>query len=155
MSELLAFIRARLDEDEQAALAAAQKSNRAWRYTVIEGEPDGYSLDLSDERVLIVDWTDEDELLPSEAAHIARHDPARVLREVEAKRKIIDEHFGFLHPSGNPDRACRRCSDRRTDDDPLVHDDRWLTLEPAPCPTLRLLALPYADSPDYREEWKP
>ena len=81
-------------------------------------------------------------------------DPARVLREVERDRRILDEHFGFLHPSGNPDRACRRCSDRRTDDDPLVHDDRWLRLEPAPCPTLRLLALPYADHLDYRQEWE-
>jgi hypothetical protein len=24
-----------------------------------------------------------------------------------------------------------------------------------PCQTLRLLALPYADHPDYRPEWKP
>jgi hypothetical protein len=25
----------------------------------------------------------------------------------------------------------------------------------APCPTLRLLALPFADHPDFREEWRP
>lgn len=26
---------------------------------------------------------------------------------------------------------------------------------PAPCSTLRLLALPYSDRPGYREEWRP
>jgi hypothetical protein len=27
--------------------------------------------------------------------------------------------------------------------------------EPFPCPTLRCLALPYADRANYRQEWKP
>ncbi|HEY9408899.1 MAG TPA: DUF6221 family protein [Jiangellaceae bacterium] len=92
------------------------------------------------------------------AGHIVRHDPVRVLAEVAAKRQILDEHFGFLHSGGDPERACRQCSDRRADHDPLSHgsnDDLWVRLEPAPCLTVRLLALPYADQPGYREEWRP
>lgn len=34
-----------------------------------------------------------EELDPCAAGHIIRHDPARVLADVEAKRKIIDLHF--------------------------------------------------------------
>ena len=66
--------------------------------------------------------------------------PARVLAEVEAKRRIVEEH-----------------SDTKED----VHecqgyiDDRRSVAIWEHCPTLRLLALPYADHPDYDEEWKP
>jgi hypothetical protein len=63
--------------------------------------------------------------------HIARHDPARVLAEVAAKRQIVELHF--LRSSG------RLCNE---------DDDLW------PCETLRLLARPYVDHPDYRHEWR-
>jgi hypothetical protein len=66
-------------------------------------------------------------------AHIARHDPARVLAECEAKRRIVADH----------------------DDQ---HDcPGWGTASAWPyvgCSVLRLLALPFADHPDYRPEWK-
>ncbi|TDD37855.1 hypothetical protein E1287_07300 [Actinomadura sp. KC06] len=62
------------------------------------------------------------------ASHIVRHGPARVLAEVETKRRLIDQHVGY---SGGGD------------------DDHW------PVQTLRLLALPYASHPDYRPEWRP
>ena len=51
--------------------------------------------------------------------------PARVLAEVDAKRRMIDDVWG------GPD-----------------HDDMWTH-------HLRLLALPYADRPDYRDTWRP
>ena len=60
-------------------------------------------------------------------AHIARHDPARIVRDVEAKRRILDgvpctDYLGDAS-------VCRR--------------------------TLKLLALPYADRPGFRDEWRP
>lgn len=60
--------------------------------------------------------------------HIARHDPARVLAECEAKRRIVE-----------------RCSavDYAMPSHHLAHG------------ILADLALPYADHPDYRPEWKP
>jgi hypothetical protein len=67
-------------------------------------------------------------------AHIVRHDPARVLREIDAKRKIIAEHDVYSRPLGE------RMDCQSYD---------------FPCTTLRLLALPYADRPGYREEWRP
>lgn len=72
---------------------------------------------------------------PSAAAcaeHIARHDPGRVLREVEAKREIVDQH------GPTEEETCRLC----------------LYL-PLPCITLRLLAQAYDWHKDYDEEWRP
>lgn len=71
-----------------------------------------------------------------DAEHIARHDPVRVLAEVEVKRRIVDEH------GPNEYGLCDVC---------VLNDDA----RRAPCPTLRLLTLPYADHPDYRGEWRP
>ena len=61
----------------------------------------------------------------------------RGLAEVDAKRSIAGLHMPI-------DGLCPECRYRRPN-----------TPAPAPCPTLRLLALPYADRPGYRAEWRP
>lgn len=79
--------------------------------------------------------------------HIARHDPARVLREVEAKRRIIDDALryearidGEWGCSHDPDEiAAGVC--------PYIPPDE--------IDALRLLALSYANHPSYRQEWAP
>ena len=86
------------------------------------------------------------------ADHIARHEPARVLTECEAKRRIIADHE--LVPYSQPNLGagwetvestrCTRCT-RYTD---------WMEITPV-CDTLKALALPYANHADYREEWRP
>lgn len=100
--ELVEFLLARIAEDEAMSQAAVRWSEGASQWSDA-GEPD---------------WQ-----------HIARWDPARVLVECDAKRRIVELHpeHGWSHCEG----------------------------ESLPCPTLRLLALPYAEHPDYREEWKP
>lgn len=75
---------------------------------------------------------------PAAFAHIVRHDPARVLARCEADRRIAGEHHEYLG-------VCSHCVD------PSGEHQR----EAWPCVTLRYLALPYADHPDYREEWRP
>ncbi|GII86615.1 hypothetical protein Ssi03_46050 [Sphaerisporangium siamense] len=127
MDDLVAFLRARLDEDEQMARAAGG----AWQYVALPDviSPAGHSLQLDDDRALVdVGFMEDDALRPAEAQHIAHHDPARVLREVEAKRRLIEAHVDHYG---------------------LVFDHFW------PVPVLSLLALPYADHADYREEWRP
>ena len=57
----------------------------------------------------------------------------RWLAECEAKRAIVE-----LHHAAGRSGLCDEC-----------HSKVW------PCPTLRLLALPHAGHPDYREEWRP
>lgn len=63
--------------------------------------------------------------------HAALHDPARVLREIDAKRRIVNAI---------------------ADADP---DSAYITATFTAWDVLRLLALPYADRPGYREEWRP
>lgn len=119
MSDLVEFIRARLDEDERLARAMTPAE-----WEVRDGAlTDGYEL--------LSAW-DADKLGGQRLLHIARHDPARVLREVEAKRAMLAYLIAL------EDKAL---------------DGNWWSLD-YELP-LKLLALPYADHPDYRAERSP
>lgn len=110
---------------------------------------------------------------PGLAAHIARHDPARVLAEIDAKRRLVSLHeplwetVEWPHDQNGKGEAqvCKSCGNRDIDSwqnwRPAVGEAGYLppgVVPPyilAPCQTLRLLALPYAAHPDYRPEWAP
>lgn len=74
-----------------------------------------------------------------------------MLADVDAKRRIIAEHgnreIASLEPAtwGQPFVVCARCRGGVDGELRVV----------APCPTLRLLALPFAEHEGYSEEWKP
>ncbi|MFE5542167.1 DUF6221 family protein [Streptomyces sp. NPDC056492] len=73
---------------------------------------------------------------PTIALHVALYDPARVLREVEAKRRVLARHV--LSPAtGDPELPW----DNR--DDCQYDGATW------PCDDLLDLASPYADHPGY------
>ncbi|MDP8927930.1 MAG: DUF6221 family protein [Actinomycetota bacterium] len=127
--DLVTFLRARLDEIEQAARAVKPLANvpvigGPQRQEFTHGRltfaaEDGYPKRLADQEA---------------AAHFSRHDPARVLADVEAKRQVVELHDDQHDCPGNP---------------PAYEF-------PYPgCATLRALALPYETHPDYREEWRP
>ena len=122
MDDLISFLRAQLDEDERA-VAAILRGVPNWRVDT-EPWPSGVGVvnDQNDGVAIAIG--------SFAAEHIARHDPARVLREVESKRRILAEHSEL-------DRGMCQC------------------LADFPCATVRLLALPYADRPGYRESWRP
>lgn len=73
--------------------------------------------------------------------------PTRVLSEVKAKQRLLEEHTPAV-TKGRPnrERGCLTCTTAQTWD---------VVANEANCLTLRLLALPYADHPGYREEWRP
>jgi len=82
VNDLIAFIRARLAEDEQIALGAS---------------PGPWHPDEEHDEVLAVDDVTVAEgfalsgrQLRATVEHIARHDPARVLREIEGKRRLLN-----------------------------------------------------------------
>jgi len=77
---------------------------------------------------------DPNSLIPSSENPWIMVNPARVLAECEAKRQIVALHVA--EPGQHPD----FCG----------HDLREL-----PCPTIRLLALPYTDRPDFEPGWRP
>lgn len=111
-AELITFLRARLDDDE-AVLRSCAGGVPRWRAEDIAI----FGPDLS----------------PEVRAHIARHDPARVLKEIEAKREVV------------------RLYERAYDYAPTFTSGFAAAMEDA----LLMFALAYADHPDYREEWRP
>ncbi|MFE2911260.1 DUF6221 family protein [Kitasatospora indigofera] len=136
-ADLAGFLRARLDDTAAKAQAAIRDGAARW-HTELDRVHDGYAVADEQGRPVV-----HDEGSPSigQAAHIAEHDPARVLAEVDAKRRILKAHPyrrapGWDRP-GHIGYECRQCATEYE------------------CATLRLLALPYAAHPDYRPEWAP
>ena len=119
------FLLARIAEDKRVATDAARNDG--------QGE-----------------WSTEDVAAAAQGRgsveHIARHDPARVLAECSAKRRIVlacrdarpETTFLGTHPPGMADFPA------------AAHGQHQLAAV-----TLALLALPYAGHPHYRPEWRP
>jgi hypothetical protein len=130
---LTEFLLARIAEDEAAALAC--KGRGEWVQATDRGIATVHGIRIADTHALAT-------------AHIARHDPARVLAESKAKRRIVERHEGVADSTayGSPTGyACRVCLKFHADYD--CENEQW------PCATIRALAAVYADHPDYREEW--
>jgi hypothetical protein len=82
MTDLVEFLRAALDEDERVARVATPGP---WRLDA------GLRLPEQIDVVSVDYFTVCEDLEDTDAAHIARHDPARVLAEVAAKRGLLAE----------------------------------------------------------------
>lgn len=138
---LVAWLAARLDEDEAAARATLTDFGRgstdaAWR-------ADGYAVVSGASWAIVSEGNHENceggASSPVIAQHIARHDPARVLADVAAKRRIVELH------------SAPYTWDVR--DVTYRYTDRCACREVYPCPTLRALAAPYSSIEGFREEW--
>ena len=159
--ELVRWLREQLDEDERIAKAAASVAPvlgaENWRSR--EGMPEeGFrywciTTTPPDHTVTTVELAGSGRSgggvhEEAVAQHIAAHDPARVLREIDVKRRVLEIHrvIGGWEDEDGQDigLGCNECGHS------AEYSDRggW-------CDTVRLLALPYADRPGYREEWRP
>ncbi|MGQ5606186.1 DUF6221 family protein [Streptomyces sp. EKS3.2] len=138
MDDLVQWLRAQLDEDEGPARAAsAGPWSTRWR-----GQE--YELVAPTRAYPIAEWTyaiatvepevsaHRAECDTADADHIVRHDPARVLREIDAARVLLAQYEGLK--SGLPDDM-----------------SGVFALETA----IRAKAAVYADRPGYREAWRP
>jgi hypothetical protein len=128
MDDLVQWLRAQLDEDERTARAATlgpwmQSGIGDYGWTVDFGCPGtGVETANTEQGLADVDF-------------IAAHNPARVLREIDAKRQVIEQYESIgSPPPGEIGTELSRAELGRV---------------------LRLLALPYEDRPGYREEWRP
>jgi hypothetical protein len=132
---LVAWLGKQIDEDEAAARAATPGL-----WTIDSESPDGgWAIDS------VKDGTTTEVVGPGyvgggawehgDAQYITHHSPARALREIAAKRRMIAVHRPYVD---EPDQACLGCAGG------LI----W-----GRCPILRALASIYADRPGYRDEW--
>jgi hypothetical protein len=123
MDEFVAWLRSQLDEDEQIA-RATHPAFLAWDYDdcVMQVRDLGNGNELAN-------------VLPRHeyGVHIAEWDPARVLREIEAKRGLLKRHRFYVP---EPDQACLGCA----------AGVMWRS-----CPVVRLLIAPYSHRPGYAE----
>jgi len=121
---LVEFLLARLAEDEQMARAAGH----------------GYG-HLPVGRPLNAGWTQldlTDNVRPAyDQRFLRQHGPARVLREVEVKRAIVESYQRKVE-------SMRRYPNAGNASGVMALDG-----------VVRLLALPYADHGLYQEEWRP
>ena len=128
ITELPDFLLARIAEDEDDARAASRvreaRKGDAWE--VWRGQHGLDSIVRSGQE------TELAEVVVEAARHVARHDPARVLAECEARRRLVEAHSLSAHPLGFRVN-CATCG---------------AVKRPA-CLTLRILAQPYADHPDH------
>ena len=129
------FLLARIAEDEAVARMCVEMfptpweiTDRGWRVRIyaadvptedmFSDDPDATSVRNPVVMEVEPDRHIEDPRWLSERVeHIARHDPARVLADCEARRQLVE-----------------------------AMGDDWVT---------RVLALPYADHPDFDESWCP
>jgi len=151
--DLVAFLTARLDEDEQIARNAGAPptvdgDRETWTY-----DRQGFAVRATHGRWNVATRRDdladsrEIHMTDSYGEHIARHEPARVLREVAAKRAILEDHrikpatwreVDDEYPFG-----CERC---HFDRDEGVYGFGY-------CPTLKAMASIWSDHSDYNQEW--
>jgi hypothetical protein len=139
-ADLAEFLRARLDEDERIA-RGVQDGSPPWDGQWI---PDGpHALRTRNGHVLACSTVTTDgrdlpiDLKPGLVEHWARHDPARVLAEVAAKRRLLDETYPELQWADS------------------AAAGEWNADQEAALDFLKILALPYAGHPGYRPEWAP
>lgn len=147
---LIGFVIVRLDEEEAMARATDLDNERyGWQVDVSypQEDPGSALVNLAAGNVVRlpygIGWDsaairrrgsagivvyDEGSLGRNEAEHIARHDPERALREVQAKRLLVsaaEKAIGF----GGAEEA-------------------WADL------VLRALAAPYCDHPEFNDDWR-
>jgi hypothetical protein len=164
LSGITAFVTARLDEDERTAKAAARPGGEDWH---ADPDPDAWGA-LAGTGVLRADGNGVAMAIGSYAAdHIARHDPARVLREAAALREIAAGHRLVLADRGYPEQGQSQGSGREyrvTRDNPAEEQagmanamhwnkDCFSCHSRYPCRTIRHLAAIWSDHPDYDQGW--
>ena len=130
-SDLVAWLREQLDTDERLAHTA---DPGPWEVGPTFGARDNRvyvreQRDLIDSvgTCVIAGQVANKTRFRENARFIAEFDPARVLREVEAKRLLLEE------------------VERELADDPTNETAQWKA---------RVLALPFSDRPGFREAWK-
>jgi hypothetical protein len=147
---MIEFLKARLDEDDQAAVAAMQIAGDP-RWTVedteLKSDLDGLwrkgwavlSMKRGAPGIAVAERNAR-----AAVDHIANWDPRRVREEIAAKRSILAEHVHYRNPDDPDEIACDICHLGRPDQG--YRANGW-------CVTVVALASVYRRHPDWRKEW--
>jgi hypothetical protein len=154
MDDLVQFLRARYDEETALAQRADAVDPSPWRADVSNGRPSrdqdrhktgefwegqaGMVVDRDGNDLWDCEGSSALSMTSESAQHTARHHPARVLAEVDAKRQAL-AHYERIQQH-------TRRSDGGND---------YLFAEGAVRRQIQYMALPYRDDPGYRPEWAP
>jgi hypothetical protein len=148
MDDLAAFVVARLDEDEAMAKAATPGpwvpagADDCWFVTsTTHGLVTTGCNETPGDGMLFIERDKRD------ARHVARHDPAQVLRDVAAKRAIL-KRWEFSRNQvavGAVNEAAGYGAS----------DPGWPLRENSHELDVRSIAAVYSDHSDYRQEWQP
>jgi hypothetical protein len=130
---MVAFLCARLDEEEAAAKGPPGWRLEHWTAVRYAEKASGRNWRVDAEPRCIVDAVAKED-----AEHIARHDPARAMREVAAMRAHIRMWEAFAVNFTHVDETVFEFAKREALEDVLAHD-----------------AAVWSGHPDYRPEWKP
>jgi hypothetical protein len=155
VDDLVVFLRARLDEETAAARAAADFGGGiigpGWRVSGTHTDEGGTYWSITatavasgHEQVVEVvgsGMSGGGAHTEQVARHAARHDPARVLREVEAKRRLVERYERAVKVGGSSASGYVRGQDSGYIEACLDAIGEAVAI--------------YADHPDYREEWRP
>lgn len=153
--EIVAFIKAQLNLDGQLARdAGATRSGKIASWWVDCGCPGKLADEHADncwdrhvegDNIVIYDEGGHDE---DQARHIARHDPARVLRQTAALRTVVEayEHLASRDPNEGRDPG------NAEDVAHIVHD---ISARETLLGVLRVFAAIDGDHPDYKRTWNP
>lgn len=128
VTDMVAWLRAQLDEDERVARQVPLKRGPSW---VALGAT---VYNVSDDPRHVAEFYE-----PAYAVHVARHDPTRVLADVAAKRAILDHvdewaETLYVTPEGWTPQATTAYRMAMT----------W---------TVHHIVRPYADRPGFNPEW--
>jgi hypothetical protein len=149
---IVEFLRARLDEEEQVAREVIEKN---WHRATWVGDEFNSAVVITRDVTLAsgsdhsiaqcgVEALEDGELY---AEHIAQWDPARVLAEVDARRRIIEMWEDPAAVRILPDGV----RDGRDPDEVEIQVGIAEAIDDVVC----VLAMPYAGHPDYDQAWAP
>jgi hypothetical protein len=147
--DLIAWLRAQIDEDERVALAVTVDRPGPWVVEDPPRHPTDHPVIISEPRkadrgrdydVLNNVWHGD------VAAHVITWDPARALAEVKAKRAALNLEFYYASCLDSESGCCHEPEEIAAGQCPILSD-----LEDFPL--LLALAQPYAGRPGWNEAW--
>ncbi|MFE5368250.1 DUF6221 family protein [Streptomyces mirabilis] len=159
MDDLVRWFGEHLDEDERIARAATHHEDYGvWTAKSFKQQErlgrDRWALFDAVDDCVVSDVDAEGTEPEGVAQHIANWDPARVLCEVDAKRRLLDDYVVTARIRDEAAARIKAAGDHPDAKDLETWDraQREAAILEGP---VRLAALPLAVRPGYREDWRP